>query len=303
MCIHAPIRRVAAAWGVFSLSSLLAFSLSAQAPVRAMTFNIRYGTAQDGENAWANRREHVVATIRDHAPHVLGLQEALRFQLDELGRALPRYQEFGVGRDDGRTAGEYAAILVDTARFAVRQHGTNWLSDTPTVPGSASWGNRITRVVTWVLLADRATGDHAWVYNVHLDHESQPSRERAVAYVLGLMRDQEHRRMTRDAATAEEVGMAATPRVILLGDFNANESNPAYQLAVAGPLRSAFREIHPDATAVDTFNGFQSGGFTSGMIDHLLLGPGWTVVDAGIDRRQFGGRWASDHFAVWAVLR
>ena len=149
---------------------VLPFAAPAQAPVRAMSFNIRYGTAQDGEHAWPNRRAHVVATIRDHAPHLLGVQEALRFQLDELLAALPRYESFGVGRDDGRSAGEHAAILVDTARFTVRQHGTDWLSETPEVPGSTSWGNRITRIVTWALLEDRATGEPVWVYNLHLDH-------------------------------------------------------------------------------------------------------------------------------------
>lgn len=268
-----------------------------------MSFNIRYGTAQDGEHAWPHRRAHVIATIRDHAPHILGVQEALRLQLDELAGALPRHAVFGVGRDDGKAAGEHAAIVVDTARFTVRQHGTNWLSDTPAVPGSTSWGNRITRIVTWALLADRATGEQVWVYNLHLDHESQPSRERSVAYVLDLIREHEHRRVARDAALAEDVGMAPTPRVLVLGDFNANEDNPAYRVALAGSLRNAFREIHPDAAAVDTFNGFRSGGFDSGMIDHVLVGRGWTVVDAGIDRRRFGSLWASDHFAVWAVLK
>jgi endonuclease/exonuclease/phosphatase family metal-dependent hydrolase len=277
--------------------------LEAQAPVRVMTFNIRYGTAQDGTNAWADRRAHVIATIRDHAPHILGLQEALRFQLDELGAALAGYLEHGVGRNDGRTAGEYAAILIDTARFEVRRSGTHWLSDTPMVPGSASWGNEITRIVTWVLLSDRATGDQAWVYNVHLDHQSQPSRERSVGYVLELMRGQEHGRIARDAALAEDSGMVPVPRLILLGDFNADESNRAYRMALEGPLRSAFRAVLPDATDVDSFNGFRAGEWDSGLIDHVLVGAGWAVVDAGIDRRRFGEQWASDHFAVWAVLR
>ena len=96
----------------------------AQEPVTVVSFNIRYGTAQDGDHAWPNRRELVTAVIRDHAPQLVGIQEALRFQLDEIGAALPRYREVGVGRSDGKTAGEYAAILVDTTRFTIIGEGT-----------------------------------------------------------------------------------------------------------------------------------------------------------------------------------
>jgi endonuclease/exonuclease/phosphatase family metal-dependent hydrolase len=274
-----------------SLSSVAATPApaAAQAPLRLLTFNIRYGTARDGDHAWPNRRAHVVTTIRDHAPHLFGVQEALRFQLDELAAALPGYRELGVGRDDGRTAGEYAALLVDTARFAVLAHGTFWLSDTPDVPGSMHWGNRITRICSWARLADRATGDTVRVYNVHLDHESQPSRERASQLV--------RERMRTDAAPGD--------RLLLLGDFNADETNPAYRMLVdAGTPRLAdtFRARHPSATVVGTFNAFR-GDSTGGKIDAILVGPGWQVLDAGIDRRRFGALWASDHFAVWATVR
>lgn len=263
--------------------------LPAQAPVRAVSFNIRYGTARDGDHAWPARRAHVATTVRDHAPHLLGVQEALRFQLDELAGLLPGYRELGVGRDDGGTAGEYAALLVDTARFAVLAHGTFWLSDTPEVPGSMSWGNRITRITTWARLVDRATGDTVRAYNAHLDHESQPSRERSTA----LIRE----RMRRDGSPAD--------RVLLLGDFNADERNPAFRALVEGgapPLVDSYRVVHPGATVVGTFHGF-TGDSTGGKIDAILAGPGWRVLDAGIDRRRFGALWASDHFAAWALLR
>lgn len=266
-----------------------------------MTFNIRYGTADDGAEAWPARRALVAATIRDHAPHILGLQEALRFQLDQVEADTPGYEEVGVGRDDGRTAGEYSAILVDTSRYRVIDRGTRWLSDTPDAPGSATWGNTIPRIVTFALLEDRAADALVWVYNMHLDHQSQASRERSVAYVLALITEQEHRRVTRDAMRAEVSGARPAPRTILMGDFNANESNAAYRVAAAA-MTDAYRAMHPDEADVETFNGWKPSGWTSGMIDHVLLGPGWRVIDAGIDRRRFDGLWASDHFAVWAIL-
>lgn len=268
-----------------------------------MSFNIRYGTADDGAHAWPNRRPLVIATIRDHTPHILGLQEALRFQLDELGRALPRYLEIGVGRDDGLTGGEYAAILVDTARFAVDTSGTTWFSDTPEVPGSVSWGNRITRITTWALLRDRMSDERIWVYNLHLDHESQSSRERSVAFLLQQHARRQASQRARDANVAEIAGALPEPRLMVMGDFNSNESNAAYQAALAAGLASAYRAIHPAAQPAGTFTGFRDAPAAgSGVIDHILLDRRWEVIDAGIDRRRYGALWPSDHFPVWAIL-
>jgi len=278
--------RVVAAAGL--LAPALPCSARAQAPVRLLTFNIRYGTANDGEHRWPNRRAAVITTIADHAPHLLGVQEALRFQLDEIAAALPRYRELGVGRDDGKLAGEYAAILVDTARFTVLSTGTFWLSDTPETPGSMHWGNRITRITTWGRLVDRATGDTVRVYNAHWDHESQPSRERSARLMLA--------RILGDGARSDAV--------LVLGDFNSDESNPAFRALVSDPgagLRDTFRDRHPVATTVGTFNSFR-GDSTAGKIDAVLVGRGWRVIDAGIDRRKHGALWASDHFAVWAAV-
>ncbi len=115
----------------------------ASEPVRVMSFNIRYGTAEDGENARARRRDLVVETIRAFDPDVPGLQEALRFQLDELAEALPGYTEVGVGRDDGAQAGECAAILFRTTRFERLASGGR----IDAIPVSGDWEVREARVV------------------------------------------------------------------------------------------------------------------------------------------------------------
>jgi endonuclease/exonuclease/phosphatase family metal-dependent hydrolase len=261
-----------------------------------MSFNIRYGTARDGEDSWPFRRDLVVRVIRDFDPAVLGVQEALRGQLDELDSALPGYGEIGVGRDDGKEAGEYAALLFREDRLEPLESGTFWLSDTPEVAGSMSWGNRITRIATWARLRDRLTGDTVLVSNLHLDHESQPSRERsAVLLAEWLARDR------------------GGHRLIVLGDFNSGEANPAYRFLIGKAeapygshpsprLRDAFREVHPDEDVVGTFNAFR-GDSTGEKIDHILLAGGWTVLDAAIVRTRAGKRYPSDHFPVTAVLR
>ena len=269
--------------------ALLASEVAAQAPIRALSFNIRYGTARDGDHVWPNRRAHVITTIRDHAPHLLGVQEALRFQLDEIVAALPAYHVIGVGRDDGLTKGEYSAILVDTSRFAVLDSGQFWFSDTPTVPGSKHWGNNITRLCTWALLSDRATGDTLRFFNQHWDHESQPSRERSARMLLDR------------AAAASKAGEP----IIVMGDFNSGEDNAAFKTLTTDRtvrLRDSYRVLHSSANVVGTFNSFK-GDSLGEKIDAILVSPQIAVIDAGIDRRRFGMLWASDHFAVHATVR
>ncbi len=256
--------------------------LTAQPSLAVMSFNIRYGTAQDGENAWEHRRDLLIETIAAYDPDILGLQEALRFQLDEIGAAFPGYREIGVGRDDGAAAGEYSALLIRRERFTVEESGTFWLSDTPETPGSTSWGNRIPRVCTWAVLEDRSTGRRFAVFNTHLDHESQPSRERSTALIL------------------ERIGAAAAGLpVLVMGDFNAGEDNPALT-----PLRSAgfvdtYRVVDTDPAGDGTFGAFR-GDSTGAKIDYILTRGGWTVRNADILRRRSGVRDPSDHFPVVA---
>ncbi|MBR9988755.1 MAG: endonuclease/exonuclease/phosphatase family protein [Gemmatimonadetes bacterium] len=268
-------------------------SLAAEV-VRAMSFNVRYGTAPDGEHAWPLRRELTFRVIREFAPTVLGVQEALRFQLDETGSVLPDHGMVGVGREDGVERGEYSAIFYDRRRLELLEHDTFWLSDMPAVPGSMSWGNRITRIATWARFRDRATHATFYVFNTHWDHESQPSRERSAALII------------------ERIGARAHPDdpVLLMGDFNAGEDNAAFQAllapraAVPGnvPLYDTFRAVHPAARETGTLNAFR-GDRSGPKIDAILASPEWQTLDAAIVLLEENGRYPSDHFPVIAVLR
>ncbi len=265
------------------------------------TFNVRYGTADDGENRWERRRDLVFDVLRAQEADVVGLQEVLRFQLDEILAALPEYGAIGAGREDGRAAGEYAAILFRLDRFDVDTGGTFWLSPTPEVPGSTGWGNQIARICTWVSLVDRAAGGAVHVFNAHLDHESQ--RSRALAAELIVRRIAE--RYSDDP-------------VILLGDFNAGEENPVRRFLTgaiprAAPgdaedpppqivLHDAFRALHSGASEVGTYHAF-AGATDGDMIDAILVSPVFDVAAARIDRTARGGRYPSDHFPVTARLR
>jgi endonuclease/exonuclease/phosphatase family metal-dependent hydrolase len=265
-----------------------------------MSFNIRYGMPDDGPNHWDKRKELVFEVIRKHDPSVIGLQEALGFQIDEICKALPQYAMIGVGRDDGKTKGEYSAILYRRERFEVEQGGTFWLSDTPEVPGSITWGNACTRICTWARFVERKTGRAFYHYNLHLDHISQPSREKSVVLL------------------AERIRNRKRPEpFVVTGDFNAGENNPAIlflkgKANVPGkdnanvenpvPMVDTFRALHPDANDVGTFHSFK-GDKTGEKIDFVLTTSDVQALDAQIIRDNVDGRYPSDHFPVTARLR
>jgi len=232
--------------------------------------------------------------VRDANADLVGLQEALDGQIQELLTALPQYGVVGVGRDDGRTKGEYAAILYRRDRFRVSDAGTFWFSDTPEIIASKSWGNTITRICTWARFVDR-DGQAFWHYNVHLDHQSQPSRERSA----GLLAE-------RIAARR-----VLTEPAIVTGDFNVGETNPAImrltapQNGAAALFIDTFRARHPDEKTAGTFTGFKFGVTTGDKIDYVLVQPGTEVLEAAIVRTSRNERYPSDHFPVVArvVLR
>ena len=272
-----------------------AAAAEARLRVKAMTFNIRYGTAPDGANHWAKRRELVFGVLRKHQPDVVGIQEALPSQIEELRRALPEYHHVGRTREADPKQGEAVPIFYRHERWQVKESGTFWLSDTPEVPGSRSWGNDIPRIATWARLAEKPSGDDVLVFNVHLDHRSEPSREKGVALLA-------------DRVQALARGIAAQPpRVILTGDFNCGESSPAvlYLTGQRGkpPVRfvDTFRVLHPDAGGSGTFHAWL--GFAAGpKIDYVLTLPGAKVLHAAILHDNEGGRCPSDHFPVVAEV-
>jgi endonuclease/exonuclease/phosphatase family metal-dependent hydrolase len=279
-----------------ALALLLGVQLAtaAQAPGEALTvmsFNIRYGDARDGENAWPHRRDLLFDVIREADADLVGLQEALHSQIREITKAVPIYGVIGVGRDDGRRAGEYTAILFRKDRFHVADAGTFWFSDTPDVPGSTSWGNRITRICTWARFIDR-NGRGFWHFNLHLDHQSQPSRERSAE----MLRER--------IATRSFPGEP----VVVTGDFNVGEKNPALHSLVGaadgpGLFVDTFRVRHPDATDVGTYTGFKYGSVSGDKIDYVLVQPGTDVLGAEIVRTSRDERYPSAHFPVTARVR
>ncbi len=253
------------------------------------TWNIRYGSANDGPDHWNERRESVLNLLRESDAQLILLQEAEAFQVDQVNRALPGHAVVSRGRTDGRLAGEHVPILFCSERFSLVAAGTFWHSDTPDQPGSRSWGNEIPRICTWVRLQSNDGAPPLAVFNLHLDHRSQESRMESIKQVL----------------TLAEKEVAAGHRVIIGGDLNAADSNPLHRELEdhAVPWTNAHRSLNPD-DATGTFNGFNPERVDGQPIDFIYIGPGLKALESEIllDRTP-SGRWPSDHFPVRAKIK
>ena len=259
--------------------------------IDALSFNIRFDNPKDGENAWPNRKEMVGQWVKSESPDVIGLQEALRHQIDDIKKVATAYSEYGVGRDDGKSRGEHCTILYLKKRFTLdkKDCGTFWFSDTPEKIASKSWGNEIPRICTWARLIHKKTGKGFYLYNVHYDHQSQSSRIGASNLIIERISNRKQ----------------SNEPIILMGDFNAAEKNPAITAFKEEPLKlvDTFRVVKPDEKMVKTFHGFRGGSFMGGKIDHVFILPKTAKVrSAEIVRFNKDEKYLSDHYPVRAKL-
>ena len=245
------------------------------------SFNVRYGPARDGIHSWPDRRQFAVATARGLDADILGLQEPVDYQVEFFAEHLPDYDWVGLGRDDGERGGEYCPIYVRRDRGQIVNHGTFWLSDTPEVAGSRTWGNRCVRICTYAEISLPEDSGSVFVFNCHLDHESQFAREAAVRLIRNRM----------------ELIAAGRP-TILMGDFNVTPENPALT-----PLHEDYRDVHAHLPSTEgTFHGF-SDAAPFDKIDYIWVNHAWEIDHAEIHRDRPEGMYPSDHDPVSARLR
>ena len=265
--------------GLFLIVALQACTGEAhQEPVRLMTFSIRYGTADDGPNAWEARRALVAEIIRREDPDVLAIQEGLAFQLQELAPALEGYRKLGQHRDGG-LEGEFSGLYVKEA-MQIGEWGEMWLSTTPDSVASTGWDAALPRMAVWAEISPPRSGSRLRIYGTHFDHRGVEARRESARLLVGHA----------------EVG----PPSIIMGDLNVAEDSPAFEVFLREGYRSAFSTLHPDST-LGTFNGFRDP--TGGRrIDHILLGPDFEVLEAQILTDRRNGVWPSDHFPVKAMV-
>jgi endonuclease/exonuclease/phosphatase family metal-dependent hydrolase len=251
--------------------------------LKVMTYNIRYDTEKDGVNAWSKRKQKVSDLIKKYNPDILGVQEALHNQLEDLTSSLDSYVYVGVGRDDGKEKGEYSAILFKKERFEVKSQGTFWLSETPDVPGSKSWDAAITRVATWMKVLDRNLNREFLMVNTHFDHIGVESRKNSAKLIRNKIIDM------RDGLP-----------VVLTGDFNFTPDKEPYNALTEGGdkmLLDSAPSSHPGTSC-----GFEVNSVKCNPIDYIFYTPELKANNYKVVTDNDGKYYPSDHLPVLVEL-
>jgi len=269
---------------LFLLPVVLFLAIACRAQeLKVMTYNIRFDNPADGVNAWPNRKSKVFELLKQYDPDILGVQEALEHQIKEIIMAIPEYDFIGVGRDDGKTKGEYSAILYKKSKFSVSDPATFWLSETPAVPGSKNWDAAITRVVTWSKFKAKNTETEFYVLNTHFDHIGKEARKKSAELI---------RKRTSELKGAP---------VIITGDFNCTRQDEPYKIMMQ---KNAITLIDPaPENAPGTYCTFVVNGPECNPIDYIFHTPQWKSSHYKIITDNDGKHYPSDHLPVMVTLR
>lgn len=251
-------------------------------PIRVMTFNVRYAS-DEGATRWAVRRPVMVELIRRAAPDVIGTQELLQRQGDDLTHALPGYRWFGRDRRGGHD-NEHMGILYRPDRLTLIEHGDFWLSETPDVVGSQSWGTDLPRMANWAVFETKGEKPHRFLFlDTHLAHrdEDAEARDKAAALILARL-----------PALAKDLP------VVVAGDMNARPDTAAYR-RFAAMLTDAWPAAARREGPEMTFHDFT--GTPDRRIDYLFV-RGFRTQAIATDSYHRGKTYPSDHFPVAATL-
>lgn len=255
--------------------------------LKVMTYNLRFAS-EHGANAWPARRPVMQALIAREAPDVFGTQEGLYPQLRDLAAGLPGYEWIGLGRAGG-SKDEFAAVFYRTGRLEPVAFDHFWLSDTPEVVGSMTWGNHYRRMVTWVRFRDRQSGREFYFWNTHFDHQVELARVKSAELIV--------RRLA---------GLDPALPFVLAGDFNSTAgSSRAYEILTHdGGLVDTWKlAAHRRNEDLDSFNDFKPGKHGGERIDWILVRPPASVEAAAVVDYDGLPSFPSDHFPVTATVR
>ena len=272
---------------IYLLAAVAFTACGSATSLSVMTFNMRYDNPEDGQNNWRFRRERIAGVIKAQEVDVLGTQELLSNQFNDLSGLLTGYQGVGVGRLDGAESGEYCAVFFRKDRFTLLDSGTFWLSETPEVVGSLGWDGACERIATWVVLRDR-DGRELFFIDTHLDHVGQVARDEGVSLLMKCI----------------ETLSGGRP-VILTGDFNSEPgSSVVAHVQKDGVLRDA-KAIAAQRSGTDwSFSDFgQIPEAERPLLDYIFVSGDIEAVRYEVLPDIFDGGYVSDHAPVMAVVK
>lgn len=282
----------------FLMTIIFAFSATAQNRINVASYNIRCLSDNDTKegNGWSRRCSNITNLIRFHEFEIFGVQEAYKQQIDDMKKEMPGFEYIGVGREDGKDAGEHAAIFYDTKKFKVLKNGDFWLSQTPDKP-STGWDAALPRICTWGLFKHISTGKKFLFFNLHMDHIGINARVQSALLIEKKIND-----------------MGKDYPVILTGDFNVDQTESAYNTIMAS---GKLKDSHDKAEIVydnnGTYNAYKTNRYTNSRIDHIFVSNNISVLKWGVLTDMYWSkeegdnnyqiRVPSDHYPITASIQ
>lgn len=250
------------------------------------SYNLRFDNPKDIGNLWKDRVSPVAALIQYHDFDVLGTQEGLYHQLEDLLKLMPTYAYYGIGRDDGKKDGEYSAIFFKKDKYSLLASGNFWLSATPEIP-AVGWDANQTRICTWIKLKEKKSGKQFFVFNAHYDHMGVLARVESSKLVLEKIKS-----------------IAAGAPAIYTGDLNGDRESEWYtHLKNSDLLEDAFSNATRVYALNGSFNSFSPVGLNSNrVIDHIFITAHFKANTWAILTDTYNGKYPSDHFPVISEL-
>ena len=270
---------------MFNLLIVIFFSFQDINEIKVISYNIRYDNPKDGINIWDNRKSSIINFLNKEKPQLIGFQEVTHSQLLFLSEELSSYGFIGVGRDDGKTKGEYSPIFYNKNNFSLISQNTFWLSPTPEKI-SVGWDASMERICTYALVEDKRSKKRVWIFNTHLDHIGNKARAKSVELILD---------------TIKKLNEEHYP-IVLTGDFNLEDyTEPIKKLQKQ--FNDVLEGLNKSKKSYATFNGFKKNIIPKKRIDYIFTNK-LKIKKAShklITTPTMG--WASDHHPVLAVLK
>jgi endonuclease/exonuclease/phosphatase family metal-dependent hydrolase len=270
-----------------TLTCLLLSGMAFSQQLNVATYNLRYDNAQDSVkgNGWKERYPVIAQIIQFNDLDVFGTQEGKFHQLNNLADAMPGYKWIGIGRDDGKQAGEHSAIFYKATKFKILKQGNFWLSTITDRPNKG-WDAVLPRICTWAQFQDIKTGFKFYFFNLHMDHVGVQARKESVHLVLSKIKE-----------------MANNQATIFTGDFNVDQHNESYiEVLSTGVLKDCFDLAPIKLANSNSFNGFRLDQPGDARIDHIFVTKQFDVKRYAILTDTNHGKLPSDHYPVVAIM-
>jgi endonuclease/exonuclease/phosphatase family metal-dependent hydrolase len=253
--------------------------------MEVMSYNIKYANENDGENSWSKRKDFITNQIKFYEPEIFGVQEALVSQLKHFQSEMRNYEFVGVGRDDGKEAGEFSAIFYDSDEFKVLVENTFWLSETPDEI-SVGWDAAMERICTYAKLEDKSSGQTFWVFNTHFDHIGEKARENSAKLIWEKI------------STINKKNLP----VILMGDLNLEPDTNAIEF-LSEKMNDSKVVSELEFGPEGTFNGFNFNEPVNTRIDYIFTSDDFEVQKYGVLSDSKDLKYPSDHLPVMVELK